>query len=530
MARTILEIVKTGSFVRAAANLNLTQTAVSARIRVLEDQLDRKVFVRNKAGARLTPAGDQFLRFATSLVQVWDRARRSVALAPGQETVVTIGAELSQWNPLLCNWLLWMRRECPEIAISAHIDTAERLMEEVQEGTLDIAILYAAPARLGVIAELLFEEKLVLVRTPPLDQPLAPDDHVHVDWGEDFAASYHAAFPDAGNAVVSIEDEGPGVPADFRDRIFERFAQAGDGAAMSGGTGLGLAISREIVLAHQGRIWFGEARGGGACFSFSLPLPSPDPRTESGVRPRILVCEAQAEAAETVRGILEGDGCLVDCVATGREARQAARTGRYDGLILDVALPDENGLEVVRALRRRADTRLLPIIIVSGIVDPETAGAAALEVIDWIDKPVDQERLVLAVRRAVEHSATTRPTLLHIDDDLDMLEVTATALAEQGRMLRATTVASARELLGQQTPDIVILDVALPDGSGLDLLPDLLLADGTAIPTIIYSARDVLPEVRGQVDAVLIKSRRSLPNLAQAIRRLLAGISTTDVS
>lgn len=204
VARTFLEIVKTGSFVRAAANLNITQTAVSARIRVLEEQLDRQVFIRNKAGARLTPAGDQFLRFATSLVQVWDRARRSVALAPGQETVVTIGAELSQWNPLMRNWLLWMRRECPEIAISAHIDSADRLMQQVQEGALDIAILYAAPARPGVISELLFEEKLVLVRTTPDDHPLQPDDHVYVDWGEDFATSYHAAFPDAGNAVVSI--------------------------------------------------------------------------------------------------------------------------------------------------------------------------------------------------------------------------------------------------------------------------------------------------------------------------------------
>ena len=79
VARTFLEVVKTGSFVNAAANLNLTQTAVSARIRVLEEQLDRKVFVRNKAGARLTSAGEQFFRFATSLVQIWDRARRSVA-------------------------------------------------------------------------------------------------------------------------------------------------------------------------------------------------------------------------------------------------------------------------------------------------------------------------------------------------------------------------------------------------------------------------------------------------------------------
>ena len=204
VARTFLEVVKTGSFVNAATNLNLTQTAVSARIRVLEEQLDRKVFIRNKAGARLTPAGDQFLRFATSLVQIWNRAQRSVALAPGRETMVTIGAELSQWNPLMRHWLLWMRRECPEIAISAHIDSAERLMEQVQEGSLDAAVLYAAPVRTGIVAELLFEERLVLVKTTAADRPLGAEDHVHVDWGEEFAASYHAAFPNAGPGVVSI--------------------------------------------------------------------------------------------------------------------------------------------------------------------------------------------------------------------------------------------------------------------------------------------------------------------------------------
>ncbi len=204
VARTFLEVVKTGSFVNAAANLNLTQTAVSARIRVLEQNLNRTVFIRNKAGARLTPAGEQFFRFATSLVQVWDRARRAAAVASGSETVVTIGAELSQWDPLMLHWLLWMRRECPELAVSAYIDSADRLMEQVQDGSLDVAILYAAPVRTGVVAELLFEERLVLVRTPPGDRAIGPDDHVNVDWGEEFAASYHAAFPDVGPGVVSI--------------------------------------------------------------------------------------------------------------------------------------------------------------------------------------------------------------------------------------------------------------------------------------------------------------------------------------
>lgn len=204
VARTFLEIVKTGSFVGAAANLHLTQTAVSARIRVLETQLDRALFTRNKAGAKLTPAGEQFLRFATTLVQVWDRARQAVALPPGRETVVTIGAELSLWSPLLRHWLIWMRHQCPEIAVSTVIDTSERLMDQVQDGSLDVAVIYAAPRLPGVIAELLFEEKLVLVRTTPISQPLAPEDHVQIDWGAHFATSYQAAFPDRPNPVVSI--------------------------------------------------------------------------------------------------------------------------------------------------------------------------------------------------------------------------------------------------------------------------------------------------------------------------------------
>lgn len=203
-ARTFLEIVKTGSFVSAAANLHLTQTAVSARIRVLEEQLNRPLFVRNKAGAQLTREGQQFFRFATTLVQIWDRACQSVALPLGRELVVTVGAEFSVWSPLLRHWLLWMHREYPEIVANIQIDSAERLMERVQNGSLDVAILYAAQQRPGVIAELLIEEKLVLVRTTVNDRTLGPEDHVHVDWGEEFAASYRAAFPDASNAVVSI--------------------------------------------------------------------------------------------------------------------------------------------------------------------------------------------------------------------------------------------------------------------------------------------------------------------------------------
>lgn len=204
IARTFLEVVKTGSFVNASTNLHLTQTAVSARIRVLEEQLGRPMFVRNKAGARMTPAGERFFRFATTLVQVWERGRQAVALPPGRETVVTVGCELSLWSPLLLHWLLWMHRECPQIAVDTRIGGAEPLMEQVQDGSLDVAVLYAAPRRTGTIAELLFEEKLVLVCTTQQDRTLTDADHVHVNWGPEFAAGYHASFPDMPNAAASI--------------------------------------------------------------------------------------------------------------------------------------------------------------------------------------------------------------------------------------------------------------------------------------------------------------------------------------
>ena len=201
-ARTFLEVLKTGSFVAAASNLNLTQTAVSARIRVLEQQLNRQLFVRNKAGVRLTLAGEQFQRYAVTLVQVWERARQQVSLPVGRDAVASIGGEYNLWNPLLRNLLEWMHRECPDVAVRAHIDVGDRLMDQVQEGVLDIAVVYAPPRRHGVVSELLLDEKLIAVSSTPGTSSLGSG-YVHVDWSPAFTASHHAAFPESINPAVA---------------------------------------------------------------------------------------------------------------------------------------------------------------------------------------------------------------------------------------------------------------------------------------------------------------------------------------
>ncbi|MEG1053321.1 MAG: LysR family transcriptional regulator, partial [Janthinobacterium sp.] len=202
-ARTFLEVASCGSFIMAAERMHVTQTAVSARIRTLEQQLGRQLFVRNKAGARLTPAGERFMRHAATMVQVWERARHQVALPPGRDDAVSIGCELSLWQPLLGDWLIRMSRDCPEIALRAEVDSPARLLDAVHDGSLDLAVLYNPPQRPGLVSELLAEEKLVMVTTRADGQMLV-DKYVYVDWGPAFAANHQAAYPELSSPPVSI--------------------------------------------------------------------------------------------------------------------------------------------------------------------------------------------------------------------------------------------------------------------------------------------------------------------------------------
>src|SRR6185437_15418018 len=99
--------------------------------------------------------------------------------------------------------------ECPEVALRAEVGTPASLLAHIEDGSLDLAVLYNLSSRPGLVAEPLREEKLVLVTTSP-DGRLAPEDYVYVDWGPAFAIRHEAAFPDLGNPPVSLS---PGLLA-----------------------------------------------------------------------------------------------------------------------------------------------------------------------------------------------------------------------------------------------------------------------------------------------------------------------------
>lgn len=201
-ARTFLAVITHGSFVAASEHLHITQTAVSARIKALEGELETRLFERDKLGARLTSAGERFVPHAMTLVNVWETARQQVVIPPGRHQLVRIGGEPSLWTPLLADWLRWMHAHCPDVAVRVDVETGDRLIERVQHGTLEMAIVYGVGQLTNLVTELLVAEKLVMVTSDPAGEWQA-DSYVHVDWGSAFTASSRAAFPQVARAAVS---------------------------------------------------------------------------------------------------------------------------------------------------------------------------------------------------------------------------------------------------------------------------------------------------------------------------------------
>ncbi len=196
LARTFLTIVSAGNFIGAAERLHVTQSTVSARIHTLEQQLGCTLFVRNKAGTALTPAGRQFQKHAAMLVRTVEQARHDVGVPRGFRATITVGGRFGLWEQLLLKWLPLMGRSAPDVSIRAEIGMEAELMQGLVEGRLDIGVMYTPQSRPSLKVEPLFEEKLILVSTDPAGRPEPGSGYVYVDWGPEFYAKHSASFSD----------------------------------------------------------------------------------------------------------------------------------------------------------------------------------------------------------------------------------------------------------------------------------------------------------------------------------------------
>ncbi len=197
LARTFLAIAETGSFVSAAARLNVTQSTVSARVRALETELGQKLFERGRAGAAVTDAGRRFALYASAAVRLAEQMLHELSLPEGIHGAVTVGGQVSLWDRLLPPWLAWMRVNAPEIAVRVDVGSSDQLASAVTDGSLSLAVSYVPLSRSGFVSEVLFIDELVMVAAFPMSVDSvgpASKDYVFVDWGPDFAALHAEAF------------------------------------------------------------------------------------------------------------------------------------------------------------------------------------------------------------------------------------------------------------------------------------------------------------------------------------------------
>lgn len=230
LARTFLEIIRSGSFIATAERLHITQTAVTARVRSLETQLGCRLFVRNRAGARLTSDGERFVAYATQLVQTWETARRDLPLPRGYDNLLSLGAEVSLCNPLMLAWVQRLRQVMPDHALRNEVATDNELQKKLDLGALDAALVHQPEYWPGLQVEQLLEEKLIQI-----EHAINPDPYLCVDWGPAFRTQHDLALPNNIRAALSFS-LGPlalqylvqcGGRGYFRTRVVQRYLDEG---------------------------------------------------------------------------------------------------------------------------------------------------------------------------------------------------------------------------------------------------------------------------------------------------------------
>ena len=203
--RTFLEVAATANFNRAAERLNVSQSTVSARIRALEEQLDRRLLVRARSGAELTAAGRQFQRHALTAVRAWQQARQQIALPEGLRTALGIGIQVNLWERLIPAWLGWMRAQAADVALRVEADYSDSLARQLVDGLLDVGVMYVPRTTPGLVIEPLLDERLILVATEPRTVRAGSlEDYVLVHWGDDFQAAHARAFPEMLAPTIAV--------------------------------------------------------------------------------------------------------------------------------------------------------------------------------------------------------------------------------------------------------------------------------------------------------------------------------------
>jgi len=338
---------------------------------------------------------------------------------------------------------------------------------------------------------------------------------------------------------VSVKNRGVGIPEQHQSKIFQKFSQVDSSDSRGkGGTGLGLSISKTIIEKMGGNIGFVSVPNEITEFYFDLPIYLSIP-TDSAVTHLVSEMQNKSYQQFPVNKVLVLENDLVhsqhlckllkqlsyDCdIATDeKQAQKFLDENHYSALLIDLMLHKENGIGFIRKMKSDPRTQNLPVIIISVSNDKNSLSGEVFSVLDWLDKPIESQKLLDVINKIKTHQ--TLPRVLHVEDDKDTQYVMSQLLQPYAIMSFCTGISQAIQLISHQKFDLVILDLLLSDGNGVELL---LLLTKYKIPVIVYSAIELDREYSEFVNHALVKSKTSNDELLHTIQKIIHSNTVTS--
>jgi signal transduction histidine kinase/CheY-like chemotaxis protein len=336
--------------------------------------------------------------------------------------------------------------------------------------------------------------------------------------------------------VFRVSDTGIGMTPEQQDRVFEAFSQADSATARDfGGTGLGLTITKTFCRMMGGDVALTSEPGKGTTFTIRLPTEVREPKAESAAasessaapnmegRP-VLVIDDDADTRQVLKRFLNRKGFPVESASSGEEGLRLARELHPMAIILDVMMPGMDGWAVLSTLKSEEKLKDIPVVMLT-IVDDKNLGYA-LGATDYLIKPVDRDRLIEILAK-FRNVPPPRSALVVDDEEPARKMLTQILEKERWNVVQAENGLEALERIAKHRPDLILLDLVMPNMNGYQFLAELRTHEKwRSIPIIVVTAKDMSTEERlaldGYVEKVLPKHALTEEALLTEIQDLIA--------